>query len=334
MSIHLEQNEGVQLHFPGMPEQDEFKYELLQGHRRTDGSYKSTEALKTEYVRLTDDIIKKITDGIKVTNVETGEKETKPVDYVVWLDKSARPVSWLTRALWSQLAADKDGNIAPEPQHRYVNIDRNQWTSTIDPEGIGNSDVSSLDPSIIRSLRSIFLKNPNDRQDGLTDRIEKSPTQFDGKTILIVDEVRSSGRTLQYAESFFKRAFPDANVASTHWMGGLVSKDGATGNADIPVWYDDKTDLGRGVGNRNIDRSRLSKVRVQQLGAWFLSTANTEPDPKAKQLRIEIKQLAKDAINGNILVEPSRDREDYDERVLRFNDVEDLDEFTTKRKNQ
>jgi hypothetical protein len=315
-------------------EQGDFEYHLLRGHQRTDRSWKSTQELQTEYIRMTDDLIHQVVDGVKVKDLETGETHTEPVDDVVWLDKSARPVSWLMKSLWNQLAADKDGNVPEPPEHKFVNIDRNQWTDTIDPQGVGTTNVDQINPTIIRSLRSIFLSNPNDRNQGLTDEIDDAPTQFDGKTVLIVDEQRSSGRTLQYAEGFFKRAFPEANIAGTHWMGDTTVVNGAIGNADSPVWYDDKTDAGRGVGNRNIDRSRLSPSRAQRLGAWFLSTPFVGSDPLSDKLRIEIDHLAEDAKSGKVLVEPSRNREedDYEERVLRFNEVSSLQEFSALRK--
>lgn len=312
-----------------------FEYELLKGHYRTDGTFKSDEELKTEYVRLTDDLIHRMANGIEVTDPVSGEKTTKPVDFVVWLDKSARPLSWLTRDLWPLMARDQDGNIPPQPQHKFVNIDRNQWTSTIDPDGIGSTDVSRLDDTIIRSLRSIFLEKNADRSEGLTDRIDSAPSLFDGKTVLIVDEVRSSGRTLQYAHSLFRRAFPDATVGTTYWMGGVTVKNGAVGNADLPVWYSDKTDYGRGIGNRHVDRSRLSASTAQRLGAWFLSTPLPEADPKSQQLRVELRQLSEDAREGRMLVEPSRERDDYEMRALSLNkDIETFDEFLAERKGQ
>lgn len=324
---------GVQLSFEGMYEPPRFEYELLKGHKRTDGSFKSDDTLKTEYIRLTDNLIHRMVEGIPVKDLSTGEVTKKPVDYVIWLDKSARPLSWLTRELWPQLAADKDGNIPKQPEHRFVNIDRNQWTSYIDPEGVGQTKVDRLDPSIVRSLRSIFLTNPRDRNTGISDHMDTAPAQLDGKQVLIVDEVRSSGRTLTYAQNLFARAFPTANIATDYWMGETVTKEGAVGNADLPVWYSDETELGRGVGNRNIDRSRKSSNQTQRLGAWFLSTALRLPDPASAQLRREMKQLAQDAREGKVLIEPSRNRpeEDYDERVLRFNEVESVAEFAEKR---
>lgn len=328
-----------QLSFEGMSEiqnePEEFEYRILKGHTRTNGSFKSDEALKTEYVRLTDDLIHRITEGIKVEDPDTGEVENKPTDYVIWLDKSARPLSWLTKELWPQLAADKDGNIPAEPEHRFVNIDRNQWASSIDPDGTGITNVGSLDQSIIRSLRSVFLENPNDRAEGLTEHIDEAPAQLDGKQAIIVDEVRSTGRTLTYAKKMFERAFPTANIDTAYWMDETVTlPNGAVGNADLPVWYNDTTETGRGIGNRNIDRSRKSKNRTQRLGAWFLSTGLQRPDPDSTQLRREIHQLADDVKERRILIEPgrTRDEDDYDERVMRFNDVKNLKEFTDKRK--
>lgn len=327
---------GVQLSFEGMPVPDErFEYKLLKGHTRTDGSYKTDEALRTEYVRLTDNLIHTMVEGVDVKNQKTGDVEKRPVDFVVWLDKSARPLSYLTRKLWPIMAMDSHGRIPDEPEHRFVNIDRNQWTSYIDPEGVGRTNVDALDASIIRSLRSIFLKNPNDRREGLTERIDESPSQLDGKQVLIVDEVRSTGRTLSYAQNLFARAFPSANLGTAYWMNEItVLRNGATGNADLPVWYSDTTEYGRGVGNRNVDRSRKSPNSVQRMGAWFLSTAFVGTDPSSVQLRKELRQLARDVKEGNMLVEPSRDRDDYEERVMRLNnEVQSLDEFTLRRKN-
>lgn len=314
----------------------QFEYELLVGHRRTDGKFKSTEQLQTEYVRLTDELIRKMVDGVDVNDPETGEMTKEKVDYVVWLDKSARPVSWLTRDLWPLLAQDTNGNVPAQPESRFVNIDRKQWTSAIDAEGQGKTDVSTIDQSIIRSLRSVFLKNAKDREHGLTDAIDNAPTQFDGKTVLIVDEVLASGRTLEYAKNFFERAFPDAKIAGTHWMGGLTTmgRNQSIGNADLPVWYSDHTEMGRGIGNRNIDLSVNSPNRVQRLGAYFLSTALKEPDPLSNKLRSELHQLAEDAREGKVFIEPSvlREEEDYDERAMRLNHLGSFKEYIAQKR--
>ncbi len=49
-------------------------------------------------------------------------------DHVVYLDKSARPVSWLVNMFWNDFAAeDLNGNKICRPKHSYVNIDRSPW---------------------------------------------------------------------------------------------------------------------------------------------------------------------------------------------------------------
>ncbi|MGY1829065.1 hypothetical protein ACI8AA_01405 [Geodermatophilus sp. SYSU D01180] len=295
--------------------QYESAYRVLVGHRRTDGTTKSTRQLHTEYIRLVDELVR------RMTAPEVAATDPPHFDFVIWLDKSARPIAWLTRALWPLLATDVDGTTPPMPQFRFVNIDRNQWATSVDPEGRGTTHVERLDPSIFRSLRSIFLRHPADREEGLTVRVDRAPATLDGRRLLIVDEVQSSGRTLDYAQRFFRKAFHDVHVEGAHWMGGLTTRGTATGNADIPVWYSDTTVLGRGVGNRNIDASLKSPHPTQRLGAWFLSTRLPTPDPLSARLRLEIRQLAADARAGNVLIEPSprRPEEDYDERVHRLN---------------
>lgn len=317
----------IQLQLPEMPHTIH-RYEILKGHERTDGSWKTDDQLKTEYVQLTDSLINRMLGGLVTYDTEV--EKAKPFDFVVWLDKSARPLAWLTKELWPILASDRDGNLPKMPEFKFVNIDRNQWTTEVDPENIGSTDVSNISPTIIRSLRSIFLKNPNDKKNGLIEEIDEAPTIFDGKSILIVDEVRSSGKTLNYAESFFRRAFPDSVVDGAYWMSRMHrTKEGSEGNADIPVWYSDKTSAGRGIGNRNIDLSLKSKNRTQRLGARFLSTALQEDDPLSVRLRLEFKQLANDVRSHKVLVNPSIDRdiEDYDERALRLNGFTEFDTF-------
>lgn len=55
--------------------EDVFSYKLLSGHYRTDGTYKSGDQLRTEYVGLTDRLIQRMVDGIDVVNTATGEAE-------------------------------------------------------------------------------------------------------------------------------------------------------------------------------------------------------------------------------------------------------------------
>lgn len=352
MHEHLS-TDHVQHELFDVPEKP-YPYSLLVGHRRTDGSFKSTKELQTQYVELTDELVRLMTDGVSVSNRETGEIEKRVPDVVIWLDKSARPVEWLTRDLWDTLAVDTDtGIVPPMPKSRFVNIDREQWVNTVDPSGSGKMEIDLVDQSVIRSLRSIFIEPSHKR--ALDSSIDDVPAELDGKTVLIIDEVRSSGRTLDIAKKFFERAFPTASVATAHWMKGTVTKGDrrsgqAQGNADLPVWYQESSPFGRGVGNRDERNSQLSKSRTQRLGGWFLSTPLPKHkleeknettgelkvkeilDPGSTLLRTELHQLAKDVRQGRVLVAPSIMREDFEKRVSLLNDGMSVEKFVQKKR--
>lgn len=292
---------------------DAFEYKLLRGHSKTDGTYKSTEQLHMEYLQRTDELIRKMTDGFEVTNPETGESEMKTPDTVIFLDKSARPLAWLVNDLWDEFAADADGNIPEKPDFRFLNIDREQWKNTVDPEGKGYMDISKIDNTVIRSLRSIFVDTKH-KQAGLTEEIDSAPASLDGKTVMIVDEVLATGRTLDIAKKMVGRAFPTAAIGGVHWMSGVAQKGEARGNADLPVWYDQNSEYGRGVGNRG---DANSTNLTQRLGAEFLSRRFPTIDQKGRRLRKELHELA---TNPDVPVRPSVYRDDYMERVEQYND--------------
>jgi hypothetical protein len=299
-----------------LPE-DSFEYELLVGHRRTDGTYKTDEQLRMEYIQLTDKLVHAMTDGVGVVDRETGEHRTEKPDVVVWLDKSSRPLAWLTSELWDRLApAPGSDEVPKKPDFCFVNIDRDQWVNTVDPEGVGIMNIDRVDQSVIRSLRSIFI-SPADKREGLTKAIDEAETFLDDKTVLIVDEVRSSGRTLNIAKKFFEKAFPETRVAGMYWMSGVALKGGAEGNADLPVWYKSDEVYGRGVGNRDPLLSEKSNSMTQRLGSWFLSTRLSQPDQQAMKLRREFRELA---TNPDVPVVPDFSRNDRKERMSALND--------------
>ena len=304
-------------------------YELLIGHKRTDGSFKPDEQLRTEYIQNTDELILQMTDGVYVTDPITKDYSKQKPDYIVYLDKSGRPVEWLVRALWSKLAPAPGEEVPPMPPSRFVNIDREQWVNTIDPEGVGRVDIDRVDRSIIRSLRSVFV-SPSHKREGLTDKIDTAPAELDGKTVLIVDEVISSGKTLDIARAMFAEAFPTAKIAGTYWMAGQTQKGLSRGNADLPVWYVEKSVFGRGVGNRDEKVSQSSENITQKLGSWFLSSRFPQIDPSSLKLRAEINRLADDK---NVLIMPSIHRDDFEQRAIALNGVKHFSTFL-KRKHQ
>lgn len=217
-----------------LPLEEKFKFDLLVSN----DPQVSSEAFRVKYIELT----KKMVDRILGSGIND----------VIFLDKSARPVSWLVREFWDLFA-----NGAPMPDFKYVNIDKGAWNFTVgtNEEVTEDSNVSSVidvrrAPVAILKLRGIF-----------SDKDGKSC--FDGKNILVVDEVRSSGDTLEIARQFFKYAFPRATVDSTYWMrpGTIVGKDGVKRNKESPIWYISDSPDGRGVGDPVTAGEFLSTVQ-------------------------------------------------------------------------
>jgi hypothetical protein len=246
------------------PIEDEARveYKNFTGYKRKE----SSEQLRTRYLRYTGELIKKIVD--------------EDIDTVVYLDKSARPVQWLVSAMWDHYMPDK-----PRPNERFVNIDRDDWRPALGSPTYGDYRPEELDISAKQELRDIFADPDN------PDR-----TQFDGKRILIVDEVQVSGDTLRIAEDIFKQAFPTAEVTGAWWMIPAIPQD--DGSVDVPVWYRQDTSQGRGIDNKDREKSLASPSRAQQVGATFLSTRPDQPDSMAQRLRAEIRQLRKDVDAG------------------------------------
>jgi hypoxanthine phosphoribosyltransferase len=294
-----------------------FEYRLLHGHATSNGTMKTDEQLRMEYITRTDHLIDAMTHGVSVQDPETKETRTEKPDCVIFLDKSARPLAWFVDALWDKLAPEAGSTEVPKkPEFKFLNIDRNQWVNTIDPEGVGTIDVDKVDTSVIRSLRSIFIE-PKYKRNGLTPDIDSAPTQLDHKTVLIIDEVNTTGRTLQFAKAFIKKAFPTTKVAGMYWMQDTtVLSNGYRMNADAPVWYKQKSEYGRGVGNRYDNSNRQSVNLTQRLGAWFLSSRFPQVDQQALQLRREMKQLAN---YPDVPMVPSMYRDDYEEKLAELN---------------
>lgn len=280
-------------------------YAILHEHNRTDHSFKSLEELEIEYIELTDKLIYKMTHGEYVTS--HGERERVIPTKVIFLDKSARPLAWLTSDLWDMLAPDPGSDEIPKkPDFKFLNIDRKQWRDQLDPNKTLGYDASRLTAEQVDGLRSLY----NPQHDGSFD----AENELDDEVIMIVDEVKSTGDTLTIAQAIIQRAFPTAKVFGVHWMEGITTKaNGATGNADLPVWYrDDTTDakytVGRGIGNR-LDPSRMTHP-----SQYFLSTRLPEMDQRALRLREDFKTL-RDALKAKeVLYVPERQRDDDEER--------------------
>lgn len=219
-----------------------------------------------------------------------GKRETEaPFDAAIYLDKSARPVRQLVHDLWNN-ASDK-----PEPRSLFLNVDKRPWLKAMgyDPQSMNLEDITPDDVSLdmvdpeylhkqLSTLRALYL-NPADMEKIDEDNLEpvwSLPTRLDGKTIAIIDEVKSSGNTLRIALDLLKRAFPKtsfdamwwSNPGKLSWPGGEdVDFKSQWAARIVPPWYDDKRESGRGVGDIDIPYSATSSSKAQRIGRNILS---------------------------------------------------------------
>ncbi|MEX2209368.1 MAG: hypothetical protein WD603_02545 [Patescibacteria group bacterium] len=174
-------------------------------------------------------------------------------DVAVYLDKSGRPVSWLVRKLWGQLATPgPDGTVPPPPESRFFNIDRIDWLRRVGvpeheiegagPEGFEMGRIAE-NPSAVRELVGRFRlpfvegrrseEGPDGQQRTVTlnesnwlDEVWKMPlkpvrrtdgTEGPPRHIVAIDEMKSSGATLHIARELLATALPEVSVSGTHW---------------------------------------------------------------------------------------------------------------------
>jgi hypothetical protein len=265
--------------------------------------------LRAKYITLTDELIRRM-----------AEQQT---DVAVFLDKSARPVAWLVNELWDTLAPQdpETGSTMPKPYIKFLNIDREQWGPFIgrSEDKTGGINVGRIPAENIGELRQVMTRIPGVSPIG-------EETLLTNKKVMVVDEVRSSGDTLHMAEGIMKRAFPDAaEIDGVYWMLKPAERDersGALISGEVPVWYSDRSVEGRLIANRDATKSRAAGTSVQLVGALWLSTRfRGHPDEKGRQLKREVKQLAKDLREHELPYIPSPEYsfEIVEGRVSRLN---------------
>jgi hypothetical protein len=294
------------------------KYELFKAHDRTDGSTKPVEVLEMEYIQQTDRLIHCMTHGVGFSTSAGDRIKEKPT-VVIFLDKSARPVSWLVRELWDTLAPEPGSDEIPEqPDFKFLNIDRSRLRKKLDPNGTGGFDASYFSEDQIIGLRSIF----NQDHDGSFD----APNILDNQRIMIVDEVLATGATMEMTQSLLKRAFPTSALHGEHWMGKVGTINGATGNADLPIWFDSHIETGRGVGDA------LPDDKITDPAQLFLSRRFPVPDEKALMLRQDFKTLAR-SMGKSVLYLPhlDRDLDSLDPRSMHVNGKSYIDSMLERR---
>ena len=289
----------------------DFVWRQLRGHRVVSGVWLSDESLRVQYVHLTDVLIGRVID--------------EKYDTLLFLDKSGRPVAWLLGALWDVLApAFEDDRPAAWPLRakiHFLNVDRLQWRDVLDPLGTGTIDAGGIPVGLIDDLRRTLLVHPRDQALAGRDLYD-AVTFFSGRSVLVVDEVKVGGSTVEIACGLLERAFPDARFAGTQWMqpGLVLGKDGNKRNNQLPVWYRNDTALGRGIGDRDPDDALRSPLWRARVGRYFLSRPHGAgvDDRSGRQLREELRQLAALALRSDLTVIPSFDRPDAEQRALFF----------------
>ncbi|MGI8636734.1 MAG: hypothetical protein ACR2KZ_15160 [Segetibacter sp.] len=321
-------------------------------------------------IQSSSDVLRCNTDTFQRTGViafedqPTYEQEIQPKpDAVLWLDKSARPVSWLVRELWDQLATkNEDGSVPEIPKSVFLNIDREPWLaasgvdlSDVDTTRSNQFDINNIANNnesvrqIIGKIRGLFVQDSRvvTRPDGASEKIILSPSNFDEEVwnmplvtkadgsayqhMMVVDEVKSSGATIKIAQQLITVALPELSVTTAHWQTDKSARGSSTKGGWVPVWYSSLDASGRGVGDLNPSwYNKSNRNWKHRLGATVLSapqvdglTGERVGDKKAQEIRREIKQLVSDLGHQAILFTPSSKRSVKD-RVARIEDINKL----------
>ncbi|GAC1370018.1 MAG: hypothetical protein NVSMB39_2440 [Candidatus Saccharimonadales bacterium] len=241
-------------------------------------SYETDEELREFYVLKTQQLIETIIE----------EKR----DIVFFLDKSARPVSWMVRELWPLFVDDPDQKM---PAMKFLNIDANDiMNRSLDNARPTEEEIMKFHSSsdIDTEIQQVYEHTAGGDE---SRPVPQHPNEF--QRALVVDEVSVTGATLTFAERMIQSAFPDLDVDSAHWMSGNVQPVGQTGyksmsTTQLPPWYNKNFVEGRGIGE-SAQNSVLSEPYV-----------GGPKEPISEALRTDIQLLAKDISAGRQAVRP------------------------------
>lgn len=256
------------------------------------------------------------------------DKKIPRADHVIYLDKSARPVSWLVDEFWEEFTNEE------RPQKTFLAIDRRSWLkppytgSKIDgqeyiEEASGAKKVATLSDfhiervpiDVLAGIHGLYVEGGI--PEGATpEEIMEMPTVLDDKNVTIIDEVSRSGATLGIARQLITAAIPKTKSVNGHvfWRPGLIQRGGEPQMDSSPVWYPaDSSDVtGRGVLDINehyyqnlyLDE-RTDKNRALMKGAFVLGQPLLNPEEergqKSLKLYTEIKRMHEEYKAGHIL---------------------------------
>jgi hypoxanthine phosphoribosyltransferase len=317
---------------------EESNYQRLSGEvqafRQRTGEW-STSYVQEKYVAETDKIIGILDGSIDTRDVidpTNPERSGTTPDTVIWLDKSARPVSWFVDAFWEQFAVDG----AVKPDYEFLNIDRENWFvkqghdmfAAATRLGPSDFDIDKVPQKELAALRAIFTVGEL-TEDNWEEEVWSLRTRLDGQNILIVDEVKNKGGTLSIATQLLRKIIPDSVVSGSYfWKTGYYSPGRKSAESEdqqmesAPVWYDKNDDMGRGVGNislkyreREYKRTPTQDNLKKKIGSFALSaphhsseTYELVEDTLAHKLQQDIAYLSYAVADGKVLRTPHPDR--------------------------
>lgn len=288
-----------------------YRKRMVDEQQLIDLNYPDDDRMRAFYVMRTDRLIQ--------------EAEIADVDTIFYLDKSARPIQWMVKEFWPIFAGDK-----PMPESKFANIDASEWLGkTSDEPRPDETEIflAKIPQEAIEELRETF-RDPNNRDASV----------FDGKKVMVVDEVSVSGGSLGLAVKILSEAFPKAEFIGRAWMiPEKVKKGHGMYPKELPVWYHKTDPRGRGVGDTKpgsrvlsapgavvnpdlIEQSGLTETEQEALRSRAKeqeergiivppSSRVYVQDKLSNQLRTEIAQLAKDVKEGRQSIVPGN-RED------------------------
>jgi len=149
--------------------------------------------------------------------------QNEHIDTLVFLDKSARPISWLFRELWGRECADQ-----PMPNVRFINIGRNveshQQHDSLHQQIAANENIYEHAEGDVNAVeaKNMLQRNAIGIQETAIHEIQKIYNDdFVDQQVLIIDEYMSTGATKVKAAALFAEAFPQAKqIISTHLFSG------------------------------------------------------------------------------------------------------------------
>lgn len=260
------------------------------------------------YLSCTEKIIKVLDGTDEHRDLMDYDKNAVPLaspDVVIYLDKSARPVSWLVQKFWPDMADKK----AVKPRTKFINIDRDDqiWR---DIESAEEGDPTSktyrfdrIPKDKVLALRALFYRGELSESNWKNEVMDDKKSDLANKNILIIDEVKFKGQTMKLAQGILKLAFPNSNVTGVYfWDSQPHAVFVGSGSqcemqmTSVPAWYDKKDSFGRGVSNKselyysgldhypsNPDNTVKKPRDIRfKLGSFILSAPHFEPVYKEK----------------------------------------------------